>query len=256
MRYTEVRMDKPANALLADIEKDTVDFQDNYDGKDREPSVLPARYPNMLVNGAGGIAVGMATNIPPHNLGEICDATLALIDNPDMSDEAIMAIVPAPDFPTGGLIMGRGGARKAYLEGRGSVIIRAKSHVEEIRKDRFAIVIDEVPYQVNKASMIEKIAELVRDKRLEGISNISDESDRVGVRVVIELKRDATPDVVLNQLHRFTQMQTSFGCNMLALNGRQARTADVAPIPELFHHLPRRSCCAPHRVRSAQGARA
>ncbi|WP_417809270.1 DNA gyrase subunit A [Thioclava sp.] len=219
MRYTEVRMDKPAAALLADIEKDTVDFQDNYDGKDREPSVLPARYPNMLVNGAGGIAVGMATNIPPHNLGEICDATLALIDNPDMSDEAIMAIVPAPDFPTGALIMGRGGARKAYLEGRGSVIIRAKSHIEEIRKDRFAIVIDEVPYQVNKASMIEKMAELVRDKRLEGISNIADESDRVGVRVVIELKRDATPDVVLNQLHRFTQMQTSFGCNMLALNG-------------------------------------
>jgi DNA gyrase subunit A len=219
MRYTEVRMDKPASALLADIEKDTVDFQDNYDGKDREPSVLPARYPNMLVNGAGGIAVGMATNIPPHNLGEICDATLALIDNPDMSDEAIMAIVPAPDFPTGALIMGRGGARKAYLEGRGSVIIRAKTHIEEIRKDRFAIIIDEVPYQVNKASMIEKMAELVRDKRLEGISNIADESDRVGVRVVIELKRDATPDVVLNQLHRFTQMQTSFGCNMLALNG-------------------------------------
>ncbi|WP_420851841.1 DNA gyrase subunit A [Pseudothioclava nitratireducens] len=219
MRYTEVRMDKPAAYLLADIEKDTVDFQDNYDGKDREPTVLPARFPNMLVNGAGGIAVGMATNIPPHNLGEVCDATLALIEDPDMSDEAIMAIVPAPDFPTGGLIMGRGGARKAYLEGRGSVIIRAKTHVEEIRKDRYAIVVDEIPYQVNKATMIEKIAELVRDKKLEGIAHVQDESDRVGVRVVIELKRDATPEVVLNQLYRFTALQTSFGCNMLALNG-------------------------------------
>lgn len=218
MRYTEVRMDRPAAALLADIEKDTVDFQDNYDGKDREPAVLPARFPNMLVNGAGGIAVGMATNIPPHNLGEICDATLALIETPDMSDEAIMEIVPAPDFPTGGQIMGRGGARKAYLEGRGSVIIRSRTRVEEVRKDRHAIVIDEIPYQVNKAAMIEKIADLVREKKLEGISGIADESDRVGVRVVIELKRDATPDVVLNQLYRFTPMQTSFGCNMLALN--------------------------------------
>ncbi|TMV93573.1 DNA gyrase subunit A [Thioclava sp. BHET1] len=219
MRYTEVRMDKPAAALLADIEKDTVDFQDNYDGKQQEPTVLPARYPNMLVNGAGGIAVGMATNIPPHNLGEVVDATLAMIDNPDISDEALMEFVPAPDFPTGAQIMGRGGARKAYLEGRGSVIIRAKTRIEEVRKDRYAIVLDEIPYQVNKATMIEKIAELVRDKRLEGISNIADESDRVGVRVVIELKRDATPDVVLNQLYRFTPMQTSFGCNMLALNG-------------------------------------
>ncbi|KFE35307.1 DNA gyrase subunit A [Thioclava atlantica] len=219
MRYTEVRMQKAAQSLLADIEKDTVDFQDNYDGKQKEPTVLPARFPNMLVNGAGGIAVGMATNIPPHNLGEVCDATLALIDNPDMSDEALMEIVPAPDFPTGAQIMGRGGARKAYLEGRGSVIIRAKTRVEEIRKDRYAIILDEIPYQVNKAAMIEKIADLVREKKLEGISNIADESDRVGVRVVIELKRDATPDVVLNQLYRFTPMQTSFGCNMLALNG-------------------------------------
>ncbi|WP_375546084.1 DNA gyrase subunit A [Sedimentimonas flavescens] len=219
MRYTEVRMDKPSAFMLADIEKETVDFQDNYDGKDREPTVLPARFPNMLVNGAGGIAVGMATNIPPHNLGEVVDATLALIENPDMSSEAIMEIVPGPDFPTGAQIMGRGGARKAYLEGRGSVIMRAKTHIEEIRKDRFAIVVDEIPYQVNKASMIEKIADLVREKRLEGISGIADESDRVGVRVVIELKRDATPDVVLNQLYRFTQLQTSFGCNMLALNG-------------------------------------
>ncbi|MEO0566367.1 MAG: DNA gyrase subunit A [Pseudomonadota bacterium] len=219
MRYTEVRMDKPAQSLLADIEKDTVNFQDNYDGKDREPSVLPARYPNMLVNGAGGIAVGMATNIPPHNLGEIVDATLALIENPDLSTEQLIEYVPGPDFPTGGIILGRSGARKAYIEGRGSVIIRSKTRVEEIRKDRYAIVIDEIPYQVNKMAMIEKIAETVREKRIEGIAHVQDESDRHGVRVVVELKRDATAEVVLNQLFRFTPMQTSFGCNMLALNG-------------------------------------
>ena len=219
MRYTEVRMDKPASFLLADIEKDTVDFQDNYDGKDREPSVLPARYPNMLVNGAGGIAVGMATNIPPHNLGEVIDATLALIENPDLTSENLIEFVPAPDFPTGGIILGRSGAKKAYIEGRGSVLIRAKTRIEEIKKDRYAIIVDEIPYQVNKASMIEKIAEQVREKKIEGISHVQDESDRNGVRVVIELKRDATADVVLNQLFRFTPMQTSFGCNMLALNG-------------------------------------
>lgn len=227
MRYTEVRMDKPAASLLADIEKETVDFQLNYDGKDREPTVLPARFPNMLVNGAGGIAVGMATNIPPHNLGEVIDGTLALIENPDLSAEALMEIIPAPDFPTGGIILGRGGARKAYLEGRGSVIMRAKTRVEEIRKDRWAIILDEIPYQVNKASMIEKIAEMVRDKKIEGIAHVQDESDRVGVRVVIELKRDATPDVVLNQLFRFTPMQTSFGCNMLALNGGKPETLSL-----------------------------
>jgi DNA gyrase subunit A len=219
MRYTEVRMDKPAAFLLADIDKETVEFQDNYDGKDREPTVLPARFPNMLVNGAEGIAVGMATRIPPHNLGEVIDGTLAMIDNPDISMEQLMEIIPAPDFPTGATILGRSGARKAYLEGRGSVIIRAKTHVEEIRKDRWAIIVDEIPYQVNKARMIEIIAEMVRDKKIEGISNVADESDRIGVRVVIELKRDATPDVVLNQLYRFSPMQTSFGCNMLALNG-------------------------------------
>ncbi len=219
MRYTEVRMDKPAAFLMADIDKETVDFQDNYDGKDREPTVLPARFPNMLVNGAEGIAVGMATRIPPHNLGEVIDGTLAMIDNPDISMEQLMEIIPAPDFPTGATILGRSGARKAYLEGRGSVIIRAKTHVEEIRKDRWAIIVDEVPYQVNKARMIEIIAEMVRDKKIEGISGVADESDRIGVRVVIELKRDATADVVLNQLYRFTPMQTSFGCNMLALNG-------------------------------------
>ncbi|GGF57857.1 DNA gyrase subunit A [Paracoccus acridae] len=219
MRYTEVRMDKPANFLLMDIDKDTVDFQDNYDGKDREPTVLPARFPNMLVNGAGGIAVGMATNIPPHNLGEVVDATLELIENPDLPTERLLEIIPGPDFPTGALILGRSGARKAYLEGRGSVIIRAKTHIEELRKDRWAIVVDEVPYQVNKSSLIERIAELAKEKRVEGIASVQDESDRQGVRVVVELKRDATPDVVLNQLFRFTALQTSFGCNMLALNG-------------------------------------
>ena len=218
MRYTEVRMDKPTAALLADIEKDTVNFQDNYDGKDQEPTVLPARFPNMLVNGAGGIAVGMATNIPPHNLGEVIDATLALIDEPDLQVHQLMDYIPAPDFPTGGVILGRSGARKAYHEGRGSVIIRAKTHVEEIRKDRFAIIVDEIPYQVNKLSMIQKIGELVREKKIDGLAHVQDESDRHGVRVVIELKRDATPDVVLNQLYRFTPLQTSFGCNMLALN--------------------------------------
>jgi len=219
MRYTEARLDKPSEYLLLDIDKNTVNFQDNYDGKETEPTVLPARYPNMLVNGAGGIAVGMATNIPPHNLGEVIDATLALIDNPDMTSSDLMEYVPAPDFPTGGMILGRAGAIKAYNEGRGSVIIRAKTRVEEIRKDRYAIVIDEIPYQVNKATMIEKIAELARDKKIEGISHVQDESDRVGVRVVVELKRDATAEVVLNQLFRFTPLQTSFGCNMLALNG-------------------------------------
>ncbi|WP_425495604.1 DNA gyrase subunit A [Paracoccus limosus] len=219
MRYTEVRMDKPSAYLLMDIDKDTVEFQDNYDGKDREPTVLPARFPNMLVNGAGGIAVGMATNIPPHNLGEVVDATLALIENPDLPTERLLEIVPGPDFPTGGVILGRSGARKAYLEGRGSVIIRAKTRIEEGRNGRQLIILDEIPYQVNKATLIEKIAELAKEKRIEGIAHVQDESDRIGVRVVVELKRDATAEVVLNQLFRFTAMQTSFGCNMLALNG-------------------------------------
>ena len=212
-------MEKTAQALLADIDKDTVDFQLNYDGKDTEPTVLPARYPNMLVNGAGGIAVGMATNIPPHNLGEVVDATLALIEDPDLTSEQLIEYIPGPDFPTGGVMLGRTGARKAYLEGRGSVINRAKTRFEELRKDRWAIIIEEIPYQVNKAAMIEKIAAEVRDKRIEGVSHVQDESDRNGVRVVVELKRDATAEVVLNQLFRYTPMQTSFGCNMLALNG-------------------------------------
>ncbi|MCW1949749.1 MAG: DNA gyrase subunit A [Octadecabacter sp.] len=224
MRYTESRLAKVASFMTGDIDKDTVDFIDNYDGKEREPSVLPARFPNMLVNGAGGIAVGMATNIPPHNLGEVIDATLALIDEPDLTSEQLIDHIPGPDFPTGGVMLGRSGARKAYLEGRGSVVIRCKTKVEEIRKDRWAIIIDEIPYQTNKATMIERIAEAARDKKIEGIAHVQDESDRNGVRVVVELKRDATAEVVLNQLFRFTPMQTSFGCNMLALNGGRPET--------------------------------
>jgi DNA gyrase subunit A len=219
MRYTESRLDKVTSFMTSDLDKDTVDFIDNYDGKEREPTVLPSRFPNMLVNGAGGIAVGMATNIPPHNLGEVIEACLGLIENPDLSSEELIEYIPGPDFPTGGIMLGRTGARKAYLEGRGSVIVRAKTRVEEIRKDRWAIIIDEVPYQVNKATMIERIAEAARDKKIEGIAHVQDESDRNGVRVVVELKRDATAEVVMNQLFRFTPMQTYFGCNMLALNG-------------------------------------
>jgi len=218
MRYTESRMAHAATALLADIDKDTVDFQENYDGKEQEPTVLPARIPNLLVNGAGGIAVGMATNIPPHNLGEVVDACLALIDNPDIGLDEILDIVPGPDFPTGGEIIGRTAARTALMTGRGSVIIRGVATVGELRKDREAIIITAIPYQVNKSSLVEHIAELVRDKKIEGISDIRDESDRQGMRIVIELKRDAQGDVVLNQLYRFTALQSSFGYNMLALN--------------------------------------
>ena len=221
MRYTEARLAKVAETLLEDIDKDTVAFRDNYDGSESEPVVLPARYPNLLVNGAGGIAVGMATNIPPHNLGEVIDACSAYIDNPGLSSIDLMRYIPGPDFPTGGLIMGTGGARSAYETGRGSVIMRAKVHIEEVRKDREAIIVTEVPYQVNKARLLERIAELVRDKRIEGISDLRDESARQGVRVVIEIKRDAMAEIVLNQLYRFTPLQTSFSCNMLALvNGR------------------------------------
>lgn len=218
-RYTEARLDKAAMPLLEDLDLDTVNFQPNYDGKEQEPTVLPARYPNLLVNGAGGIAVGMATNIPPHNLGEVVDACIALIDNPEITIDELIEIVPGPDFPTGASIMGRSGIHAAYHTGRGSIVMRAKTHIEEMRKEREAIIVTEVPYQVNKASMVEKIAEMVREKRIEGISDLRDESSREGVRVVIEIKRDALADVVLNQLYRFTQLQTSFGCNFVALNG-------------------------------------
>ncbi|WP_295731943.1 DNA gyrase subunit A [uncultured Bartonella sp.] len=219
MRYTECRLEKVSDSLLFDIDKETVDFQDNYDGREQEPVVLPARFPNLLVNGSGGIAVGMATNIPPHNLGEIVDGCVALIDNPAITLDEMLKIIPGPDFPTGGIILGRAGIRSAYETGRGSLIMRAKVEVEDIRNDRQAIVVTEIPYQVNKATMVEKIAELVREKRIEGISDLRDESDREGYRVVIELKRDAVADVVLNQLYRYTPLQTSFGCNMVALNG-------------------------------------
>ncbi|MGL5113826.1 MAG: DNA topoisomerase (ATP-hydrolyzing), partial [Beijerinckiaceae bacterium] len=218
-RYTEARLARASMSLLADLDEDTVDFVSNYDGKEREPTVLPARFPNLLVNGAGGIAVGMATNIPPHNLGEVIDACMAMIENPGITIDELMEIIPGPDFPTGAMILGRSGIRSAYHLGRGSIVMRARATVEEIRKDRWAIIFTEVPYQVNKANMIERIAELVREKKIEGVSDLRDESNREGVRVVIELKRDAVAEVVLNQLYRYSSMQTTFGANMVALNG-------------------------------------
>lgn len=234
MRYTEVRMDRPAASLLADIEKNTVNFQDNYDASEREPVVLPARYPNILVNGAGGIAVGMATNIAPHNLGEVIDATLALMENGQLSDDELLEIIPGPDFPTGGEIMGRSGAKQGVLTGRGSVTVRAQTTIEEIRKDRFAIVTTELPYQVNKANLQKKIVHLVNDKKIEGVSAVRDESDRVGMRLVVELKRDAVPEVVLNQLFRYTPMQQNFSSNMLALNGGKPMQMSVREMLEAF----------------------
>ena len=234
MRYTESRMSKAAPYLLADINKNTVDFQDNYDGSVQEPSVLPAQFPNLLVNGGAGIAVGMATNIPPHNLGEVVDAALAMIDDPAISDEALLDIIPGPDFPTGGLIMGYSGARKGLLEGRGSVIMRARTEIEEARSGREMIVVTEVPYQTNKAAMVQRIAELVREKKVEGIADLRDESDRHGIRVVIEVKRDASADVVLNQLFRFSQLQTSFGVNMVALNSGRPELMTLRTILQCF----------------------
>lgn len=219
MRYTECRMTKAAMGLVANIREDSVDFIDNYDGKEKEPSVMPALYPNLLVNGAGGIAVGMATNIPPHNLSEIIEATIALIENPAVEDVALLDMVPGPDFPTGGLIIGRAGSRNGLMTGRGSVIMRAKTDIETVKGGREAIIVSEVPFQVNKAAMVEKIAELVREKKIEGIADLRDESDRNGIRMVIEIKRDSSADIVLNNLYRLTPMQTSFGVNMLALNG-------------------------------------
>ncbi len=233
-RYTEVRLAKPAMALLDDLENDTVDFQPNYDGREKEPVVLPAKFPNLLVNGAGGIAVGMATNIPPHNLGEVVDACIAYLDNPAIDIAELNELIPGPDFPTGGLILGRTGIRSAYHKGRGSVLMRGKVHNETVRKEREALVITEIPYQVNKASMVEKIAELVREKRIEGIADIRDESDREGMRVVIELKRDAMADVVLNQLYRFSPLQSTFGCNMVALNGGRPELMNLKDMIRAF----------------------
>jgi DNA gyrase subunit A len=219
MRYTECRLARSAMELLDDIDKETVNFQPNYDGTEEEPVVLPARFPNLLANGAGGIAVGMATNIPPHNLGEVIDACVALIENPDLGIDELIGIVPGPDFPTGGIILGRSGIRAAYAQGRGSIIMRGKVEVETLRGDREAIIVSEIPYQVNKAAMVERIAELWRDKKIDGIAALRDESDREGYRVVIEIKRDAMADVVLNQLYRYTPLQSTFGANVVALEG-------------------------------------
>jgi DNA gyrase subunit A len=234
MRYTEVRLHRVAGSLVEDLDKDTVAFQPNYDDSEREPMVLPARFPNLLVNGAGGIAVGMATNIPPHNLGEVIDACIALIDNPGLSIEDLIAIVPGPDFPTGGIILGRQGIRAAYHLGRGSIVMRGKVEFETLRGEREAIVVSEIPYQVNKAHMVERIGELVREKKIEGIAALRDESDRDGYRVVVELRRDAVPDVVLNQLYRFTALQSSFGANMVALDAGRPQVMNLKDLLASF----------------------
>ncbi|RYX94949.1 MAG: DNA gyrase subunit A [Bradyrhizobiaceae bacterium] len=234
MRYTESRLTKIAQSLLDDIDKDTVDYQDNYDSSEREPKVLPAKFPNLLVNGGGGIAVGMATNIPPHNLGEVIDACIALIDDPSLTIEDLNKIIPGPDFPTGGIILGRAGIRSAYNTGRGSIVMRGKVAIEPARKDREAIIISEIPFQVNKATMVERIAELVRDKKIEGISDLRDESDRDGYRVVVELKRDVVPEIVLNQLYKFTPLQTNFGANMVALDAGRPLLMNLKDLLTIF----------------------
>ena len=234
MRYTEVRLGEPAHALLTDIDKETVDFQANYDESAHEPVVLPAAFPNLLVNGAGGIAVGMATNIPPHNLGEVVDAACAYLDDPEITIDGLMAHVPGPDFPTGATIIGAAGIRQAYHFGRGSVVMRGRTTIEQAGKDREAIIVTEIPYQVNKARMIERIAGLVNERRIEGIADLRDESDRDGVRVVIELKRSAMAEVVLNQLYRYSPLQTSFGVNMLALRAGRPEMLTLKDIIAAF----------------------
>jgi DNA gyrase subunit A len=234
MRYTEVRLRKIADSLVDDLDKQTVDFQDNYDGSEREPVVLPAKFPNLLVNGAGGIAVGMATNIPPHNLGEVIDACIALIEKPDITLDELAEIVPGPDFPTGGIILGKSGIRQAYHLGRGSIMVRGRVAIETDKRERESIIITEIPYQVNKASMIERIAELVRDKRIDGIGDIRDESSRDGMRVVIELRREAVSEIVLNQLYRFTALQSSFPANIVALSGGRPATMNLHDLVSAF----------------------
>ena len=234
MRYTEVRMEKISQHLLNDLDKETVDFQENYDNSESEPIVIPAEFPNLLVNGAGGIAVGMATNIPPHNLGEITDACLLLLDKPEASIDELIEIVPGPDFPTGGIILGQSGSRSAYSTGKGSIIIRGKVSIEDLPKDKKAIIISEIPYQLNKVSLIEKIAELVREKTIDGVTDLRDESDRNGMRIYIELKKDAVPDVILNQLYRYTQLQTSFGANTVALDRGNPKTLNLKELLECF----------------------
>ncbi len=234
MRYTEARLAPAAAALLDDIDKDTVDWRPNYDESAREPEVLPARFPHLLVNGAGGIAVGMATNIPPHNPAEVVDATVALLRDPDLDLDALMAHLPGPDFPTGGIVVGRDGIRQAYATGRGSIVVRGRAHIEEYRKDRYAIVVTEIPYLVNKARLVERIAELVREKKLDGVADLRDESDREGVRVVVELRRDVDPEVILNRLYRYTPLQTTFGVNMVALVGGRPRLVDLRGLLRAF----------------------
>ena len=218
MRYTESRLSKSSEFLLRDIDKNTVDFQPNYDETQNEPSVLPAEFPNLLVNGAGGIAVGMATNIPPHNPNEVISGCIALINNPNISDDELFEIIKGPDFPTAGIILGKSGIKDAFTTGKGSILMRARSTIEKIQKNREKIIVTEIPYQVNKAQLLERIGELVRDKTIEGISDIRDESDRKGMRIVIEIKRDGVGEIVLNQLHKHTRLQTSFAVNMLAMN--------------------------------------
>lgn len=234
MRYTESRLQKVTHTMLSDLDKDTVDFMPNYDGSEKEPKVMPARFPNLLVNGSGGIAVGMATNIPPHNLGEVIDAVLAYIDNNELSVEELLQIVPGPDFPTGGIILGRNGYTSAANTGRGSVIMRGRHKIEKLNGGKQAIIITEVPYQVNKAKLVEKIAELVKDKKVEGVTDLRDESDREGIRVVIELRRDAMEEVILNQLYSFTPLQSSFGVNMLALNQGRPELMNLLDVVRLF----------------------
>lgn len=234
MRYTEARLSKIAMEMLRDLNKETVDFMPNYDGEESEPVVLPARYPNLLVNGVGGIAVGMATNIPPHNLGEVIDGVQALIENPDITPMELMDYIQGPDFPTAGYILGRSGIRQAYQTGRGSVTMRAKTTIEEIG-NKARIIVHELPYQVNKARLVEKIAELVRDKRIEGITDLRDESDRTGMRVVIELRRDVNPNVVLNNLFKHTAMQSNFGINMLAIVNNEPKILNLKDV--LYHYL-------------------
>ena len=255
-RYTEARLSKIAQYLLDDLDKDTVEFKPNYDDRLLEPSVLPAKFPNLLVNGAGGIAVGMATNIPPHNLGEVIDACLAHLDNPEVSIDELCQIIQGPDFPTGGLIIGRSGILSAYHKGRGSILMRAKVEIEQVRKDREALIVTAIPYQINKKTLIEKIADLVRDKRVEGIADIWDETNREGMRIVIELKRDAVADVVLNQLYRFSDLQTTFGANMLAINGGRPEKSQSQGHGRGLHQLPRGSGQPAHQISAQQGTRA
>ena len=234
MRYTESRLKKVTHTMLADLDKDTVDFVPNYDGSEREPKVMPAQFPNLLVNGSGGIAVGMATNIPPHNLGETIDGCLAYIENNDITIEELIKIIPGPDFPTGGIILGRAGYDSAARTGRGSVIMRGKHKIEQLKGGKVAIIITEIPYQVNKAKLVEKIAELVKEKRIEGITDLRDESDREGIRVVIELRKDAMEEVIINQLYSFTPLQSSFGVNMLALNHGRPELLNLLQVIKIF----------------------